>query len=90
MPANCHQFTAESRDNKKYVSKDGLYEAIYDANGNLVTSAEDVGTYNFISPNDNAIGHFMVDVIPWIIYGNSEEDTTSIIQRVFAFVGIYV
>ena len=78
VAANCHQFTAEAGENVKYVSPDGKREAIYDSNGILVTSDEDVGTYNYI-PSGNvfeSVGHFFVDILPWIIWGNSEKDPT--------------
>lgn len=83
-----HQFTSENRDNVKYVSADGYREAIYDSKGNLVTAPEDMGTYNFI-PSDHDgwrgfVGHILQDVIPWYRWGNSPEDTTEFIDRVFA------
>ena len=89
VSANCHQFSAPNKDNVKYVSPDGRYEAIYDANNKLVTDPRDVGTYNFVSPNEDSIGHFIKDVIPWIQHGNSENDTTTPTQRFFSFFGIY-
>ena len=89
VSANCHQFTSKNRTNKKYVSKDGKQEAIYDSSGNLVTDARDVGTYNFISPIDDKLGHAIKDVIPWILYGNTEDDSTKWWNRAGALVGIY-
>lgn len=89
VSANCHQFSAPNKDNKKYVSKDGKYEAIYDVSGNLVTDVRDVGTYNFVSPNVDVIGHFIKDVIPWFKYGNASNDTTTVLQRIKSFIGIY-
>ena len=48
-------------------------------NGMIVTSPENMGTYDFVPPHGiiNGVGHFGVDVFPWIIWGNSENDTTS-------------
>jgi hypothetical protein len=88
--ANCHQFSAPNRDNVKYVSEDGHYEVIYDVNGNEVTDPRDIGTYNYASPTDNPIQHMFVDVIPWIRWGNSPDDTTTPFQRTCAFFGIYI
>lgn len=85
VSADCHQFTAPGKDNVKYVSKDGMYEVIYDQNGFEVTDPRDVGTYNYISPIYDPIGHFIVDVIPWIMYGNSPDDTTTPKERWDAF-----
>lgn len=89
VSANCHQFTAPNRDNVKYVSPDGKYEAIYDVNNKLVTDPRDVGTYNFVSPNEDPLGHFIKDVIPWIQFGNSPDDSTEWRQRALSFISIY-
>jgi len=89
VSANCHQFSAPNRDNVKYVSPDGRYEAIYDVNNKLVTDPRDVGTYNFVSPNEDPFGHFIKDVIPWIYFGNSPDDSTEWWQRALSFVSIY-
>ena len=90
VSANCHQFSAPNRDNVKYVSPDGKYEAIYDVNNKLVTDPRDVGTYNFVSPNVDPFGHFIKDVVPWIQYGNSPYDSTEWWQRALSFIAIYV
>lgn len=50
-------------------------QAIYDKNGNLVTTPENMGTYDFISPEDSVRDHFIVDVLPWVIWGNTPNDT---------------
>ena len=83
---DCHQFTAGDGHNQKWVSPDGRQEAIYDPDGDLVTDPRDYGTYNFASPTDNGAGHFVDDVLPWIFYGNSEDDSTTPEQRLKAFV----
>ena len=87
--ANAHQFTAPYRDNVKLVSPDGYQEAIYDANGNLVKDSRDVGTYNFCPSEQSVLGHAIKDVLPWILWGNDENDTTTRWQRVKGLVGIY-
>ena len=46
-------------------------------NGMIVTSPENMGTYDFVSPSISKRDHFTNDVAPWIIWGNSENDTTS-------------
>ena len=84
VSANCHQFTAkDGKPNYKVVTKDGRYEAIYDSNGNLVEDPRDIGTYNYCPLVDSAIGHFFVDVLPWIIWGNSADDTTTVGERIY-------
>ena len=87
VSANCHQFTSEDKNNVKYVSADGIYEAIYDNNGYLVTDPRDVGTYNFASPIDEPIKHVIVDVLPWIVWGNSRDDSTEWYERLFRCIG---
>ena len=42
--------------------------------------------YNFSSPLHDPIGHFYRDVLPWIIWGNDETDSTNVSQRLEAFV----
>lgn len=64
------------------MSQNGHYEVILDSNGKIVTDPRDVGTYNFCSPQDDVLGHAFMDVIPWILYGNSPSDNTSIIDRI--------
>lgn len=93
VSANCHQFSAkEYGDNLKIITKDGYYEAIYDKNsGNMITDPRDIGTYNYAHPDNDPIGHAILDVVPWIIWGNSEQDTTNIFQRVgYMIYGLFV
>ena len=55
-------------------------------NGMIVTSPENIGTYDFVPPTGfiNGVGHFGVDVFPWIIWGNSEKDSTTRDERIDA------
>ena len=89
-PAQCHQFTAPGNDNVKVMSPDGRFEVIYDKYGNEVTAPEDVGTYNFAPPVNNKfpdlvvfnqMHHFQEDVLPWIFWGNTPDDPTTIFDR---------
>ena len=84
--SDCHQFTSPDRSNVKYVSPDGKSEVIFASDGSVVTASEDYGTYNFSSPLHDPIGHFYQDVLPWIIWGNDETDSTTVSQRLEAFV----
>ncbi len=61
-------------------------QAIYDKNGNLVSTPENMGTYDFVSPNSlsGVRDHLTVDVQPWIEWGNSPNDTTTKQQRIDA------
>ena len=84
--ADCHQFTSPDKSHTKYVSPDGKDEVIFDVQGNTVTAPEDYGTYNFANPSKDPVGHFYKDVLPWLIWGNDERDTTNMEQRVRSFV----
>ncbi len=66
--------------NTKVCWDDGR-EAIYDSNGYLVTDPRDEGSYNHSVPDkqwwkitDRNSAHFKLDVLPWIILGNNDED----------------
>ncbi len=87
--ANCHQFTApdEEHDHIKYVSPDGKREVMFDYTGTkVITADEDVGTYNYADP-DLWLAHFVVDILPWMRYGNTTEDSTEWYERVGGFLG---
>ena len=86
VACDCHQFTSPDRSNVKYVSPDGKSEVIFSSDGRIVTASEDYGTYNFANPLKDPIGHFYQDVVPWIIWGNDETDSTNVSQRLEAFV----
>jgi len=62
-------------------------ELIYDSSGNMVIDPRDIGTYNY-SPSGTflgSIGHMAVDVVPWVLWGNSEDDDTIIFERAASF-----
>jgi len=81
--ANCHQFTAQNGERYiKYVSPDGKREVIFNEKGEIVITAdEDIGTYNYANP-DSLLQHGILDVLPWIRYGNTPEDATKGYQRI--------
>ena len=72
----------EGSNNSKYVSRDGHHEGVYDANGNRIDDSLNGGTYNYYGP-DNAIGHGLLDVMPYWIFGNDENDPTDIWERIY-------
>ena len=80
--ANCHQFTAPNGERHiKYVSPDGKREVIFDHTGKkVITADEDMGTYNYADP-DLGLAHLIADLLPWIWYGNTPEDTTEPNER---------
>jgi hypothetical protein len=71
--------------NKDYrgIGKRKGQQAVYDSKGNLVTTHENKGTYDFISPEESMSGHILTDVIPWVIWGNSPppQDKSTLTER---------
>ena len=51
--------------------------------GMIVTSDENMGTYDFVSPHGfiKTIFHGAADTVPWIIWGNSPYDKTGVRER---------
>ena len=83
---NMYHKNKNQNDNVKYYNNKTGQEIIFDANGKVVTDIENIGTYNYFSPG-NAIGnvlHIFADVLPYHIWGNDENDTTPVINRIFS------
>ena len=83
--ASCHQYTAKDGPNKKYVSPDGHREVIYNSRNEIVLDARDIGTYNFSPSNElwyseESLFHLALDIIPWVIFGNSDDDPGPVIN----------
>lgn len=87
--ASYHQNTKLSIGNNiKLEDPTGHMEVVYDALGNLVTDARDIGTYNFAPSDTNRIlgifpnlisinDHNNLDVLSWREWGNSIDDNSS-------------
>lgn len=68
-----HMYNTDGEYNVKFISKDGYYEAVYNKDGVLLTQYNDsdnMGTFNYSSPNDNKIKHATFDVITYYKWGN--------------------
>lgn len=95
VAANAHQFSSPTKSNVKYVSPDGKQEVIYNGNTEFsipVLDPRDRGTYNFVPSNYGIpvlreLGHFVADVLPWIMYGNSSATETIWWDRVTMIIG---
>ncbi len=72
-------------DNVVYVHKDGHTEAVFDGEGNMVRDGINDGSYNYAHPEGDPINHFNKDILPWIFWGYSREDPTSIEERLIAY-----
>lgn len=82
--ANYHQNNTINGPNVKYISPDGKREVIFYSDGITINKTpEDEGTYNFASPKTNPIGHFFLDMLPYYLWGNSEDDATPPLKRIF-------
>lgn len=51
-------------------------------NGNIVLNDEELETFNFYGPSRKEM-HTLYDVIPYWLWGNTANDTTLFINRVF-------
>lgn len=85
--SSMHQFHQEDGvRNSKWVSPDGHREVVFTGKGenqHISTDPRDVGTYNFFDPKKNPIGHATFDVVPYMLLGNSADDSTSLYDRAF-------
>ncbi|MCF0242910.1 MAG: RHS repeat-associated core domain-containing protein, partial [Treponema sp.] len=86
---NCHENGKGSPSpsgNDKYTmsdGKNGSFELVYDSNGDLVTDEVNKGTYNFADPvgPKGKLEHGVKDLLPYLLYGNSEDDPTTGFER---------
>ncbi len=70
--------------NEVYYKDDGT-EVVVDPNGNMVTSPENQGSFNYYHPEKRPLAHYMADIKPWIEFGNHPNDKTSKSQRLDAY-----
>ena len=70
---------------KEDLSGDGLgsFELVYDSNDNLVINPVNMGTYNKCDASNSYIGHFIKDMLPYYLWGNSPDDPTTMSERIF-------
>lgn len=83
--AAIHQMRGES-ENRVYINDDGR-EAVYDKDGELVQNGYNDGSYNYAHAKDEPLLHYILDTSPWLLWGMSEVDPTSIKERVYAYMG---
>ena len=71
--------------NRKYVIGDWFSsEVVYYSDGTINSTPEDEGTFNVYSgdcPFFNFVVHGTFDVVPYMLWGNSDEDSTTIVDR---------
>ncbi|MDR2193130.1 MAG: hypothetical protein LBP19_01465 [Treponema sp.] len=76
-----HQLGKNGEYNLKFVSDDGHFEIIYNKDGKKITQENDpknMGTFNYADPVLNPRKHSILDVMPYFIWGNTEEDKSYI------------
>jgi hypothetical protein len=71
-----HQI-GDASENKVYLSKDGHSEAVFDGAGKVVTDPVNEASYNYAHPHLDPLGHFAVDILPWIEFGSSPNDPST-------------
>jgi hypothetical protein len=81
---NTHKMRGEN-ENQVYIDNEGHQEAVYDKNGNLVTNSYNQGSYNYASVEDEPIQHFLLDIAPWLKWGNTRDDPTSFEERLYYY-----
>ena len=79
---NIHKMRGET-ENKVYTHEGGM-EAVFDKDGTVVTNAWNKGSYNYGS-YDKPIGKFLLDILPWLAWGNGRDDPTSFDERFFYY-----
>lgn len=71
--------------NRKYVLGEWFSsEIVFYSDGTINNTPEDRGTFNVYSGDNvflNIVVHGSFDVVPYMIWGNSPDDTTTIIDR---------
>lgn len=83
--SSMHQFNkSDGVRNSKWVSPSGHREVVFTGKGEnqrITTDPRDQGTYNFFDPKKHPLGHATFDVLPYVFWGNSADDSTTIITR---------
>ena len=85
--SKCHVIGASNENNMKFVSPDGD-EAVFYENGVLVSDPVNLGTYNYTPKDESMAGHAIDDVLPWLCYGNSQDDPTTPLERFGTLLGL--
>ena len=86
-----HQNNQKGGRNSKYVIGDWFSsEVVLYGDGTINNTPEDMGTFNVYfgnNPVGNIVIHGYYDVIPYMIWGNSPDDSTTLIDRILMGMG---
>lgn len=77
-------------DNIVFLHPNGHEEIVVNEEGIPIVDGMNSASYNFCHPIKDPICHFTKDTYPWIKWGNSENDPTTIKQRRQAFFKDYL
>jgi hypothetical protein len=69
-----HMFGENGAFNLKFLSDNGIFEAVYNMNGDLLTEENDpenMGTLNYANPETNPVKHLVYDITPYYLWGNT-------------------
>ena len=87
--SNCKEIAIHqqrgAKENRIYLGPKGHREAVYDSSGKIVRDGINDGTYNYAHPHDDPINHFTEDILPWILWGATRSDSTSMEERLRAY-----
>ncbi|GAB4181414.1 MAG: hypothetical protein Tsb002_01420 [Wenzhouxiangellaceae bacterium] len=78
-----HMFGEGGEQNRKFTHSDGR-EVIFDADGAGVYMPQNRGTFNI--GGATGFDHFILDVVPYYIFGTGQDDDTSIIDKSFGII----
>lgn len=78
VKSELHQFWINDKSNIKIMSKDKRQEIIFDKFWNIDKTDENIWTYNFWT---NESDHVILDVIPYILFWNTQNDSTTYRER---------
>lgn len=73
-----HMFGKDGEYNLKFVSQNGLFEAVYNRAGELLTEKNDpqnMGTFNFADPDGQPGEHSLYDIWPYLAWGNTGQSS---------------
>ncbi len=77
-----HKMRGED-DNVCYYNDQGM-EVVYDKDGNIVTNDWNKGSYNY-APYSRPVDKFTMDMLPWLLWGNTRTDPTDIRERFYHY-----
>jgi hypothetical protein len=67
--------------NRKFISPNGRCELVFKSDGTLEMNPVNIGTYNFYDPQNDKAGHIVFDVVPYLLFGNTPDDTWDFADR---------